>query len=231
MQPTIDFCHENAITYDPGVGVLAHGNGSPLNSRESRGVVWVSLYLDEYPAPVLAWALANGLPPEGHTVCQIDGEIRNIRLCQIDGEIRNIRLANLQCVPDVVASSRSARSATGFRNVSVVNGMFRAKVKKAGRYHIRDFNQLQDAVAYVNEIKGVRKQFVGKAVVEGVTRVDTVRRGKPYSYWRACRMYHGGPMHSTFSTKEKAEAWRPMTKKREPLSEEAIATLKRLLGF
>ncbi len=218
LQPTIDFCHEQGVTYDPVTGEFATGDHRKHTYTDHRGT-WVNIYLDDYPAHILAWAMTHGLPAAGHTVCQIDGEIRNIRL------------ANLQCVPDVVASSRSARSATGFRNVSVVNGMFRAKVKKAGRYHIRDFNQLQDAVAYVNEIKGVRQQFAGKAVVEGVTRVDTVRRGKPYTYWRASRMHHGGPMHSTFSTKEKAEAWRPMTKKREPLSEEAIATLKRLLGF
>jgi hypothetical protein len=72
------------------------------------------------------------------------------------------------------------------------------------------FNQPQDAVAYVDGIKGVRKQFAGKAVVEGITRVDTARRGKPYTYWRACRINQGQPMHSTFSTKVKA--WRPMTK-------------------
>jgi hypothetical protein len=219
QQATVDFCNEQGITYDPGVGMLAHSNGKPLTSWESGGAVWVNIYLDEYPAPVMAWALANGLPPEGHTVRQIDGDIWNIRL------------ANLECVPDVVAASKSPRSATGYRNVSVINGMFRAKVKKAGRYHIRDFNQLQDAVAYVNDIKGVRKPFTGKAVVEGVTRVDTVRRGKPYTYWRACRMHDGGPMHSTFSTKEKAEAWRPTTKKSEPLTAEDIATFKRLLGF
>ena len=207
---------EQGITYDPGVGMLAHDTGTPLTSWESGGAVWVNHHLDWYPAHVLAWAFANGLPPEGHTVRQIDGDIWNHRL------------ANLECVPDAVASSRSARSATGYRNVSIINGMFRAKVKKAGRYHIRDFNQLQDAVAYVNEIKGVRKQFAGKAVVEGVTRVDTVRCGKPYTYWRACRMYHGHPRRNTFSTKEKAEAWRPTTKKSEPLTAEDIAILDQL---
>lgn len=219
LQPTIDHCREQGVTYDPVGGQLADGNGKLLSSWESCGAVWVNFYLDEYSASVLAWALAKGLPPEGHTVCQIDGDIWNIRL------------ANLECVPDAVASSRSSRTSTGYRNVSLINGRYRAKVKKAGHYHIRDFNQLQDAVAYVNEIKGVRKQFAGKAVVEGVTRVDTLRRGKPYTYWGACRMYHGLRMHSTFSTKEKAETWHPMTKKSEPLSEEAIATLKRLFGF
>ena len=196
--------------------MLAHSNGKPLTSWESGGALWVNIFLDVYSAHVLAWALANGLPPEGHTVRQIDGDIWNIRL------------ANLECVPDAVAASKSSRSATGYRNVSIINGMFRAKVKKAGRYHIRDFNQLQDAGAYVNEIKGVRKQFAGKAVVEGVTRVDTVRRGKPYTYWRACRMYDGHHMRSTFSTKEKAEAWRPGTKKSEPLSPELIAAFKQM---
>lgn len=219
LQQTIDYCRERGVTYDPCAGVLAYTNGKHPRSWESRDAVWVSLHLDEYPATVLAWTLANGLPPEGHTVRQLDGDIWNIRL------------ANLECVPDAVASSRSARTSTGFRNVSLINGRYRAKVKKAGRYHIRDFTELQDAVAYVNEIKGVRKQFAGKAVVEGVTQVDTVRRGKPYIYWRACRMFQGHPKYNTFSSKEKAEAWRPMTKKSEPLSEEAKAFFKQIFEY
>lgn len=218
LQPTIDYCHEHGVTCDPVTGKFATGSHRNHTYTDHRGT-WVNIYLDDYPAHILAWALTNGMPSEGHTVCQINGDLRDTRL------------ANLECVPDVVASSRSARSATGYRNVSVIDGRYRAKVKKAGRYHIRDFSQLQDAVAYANEIKGVRQQFAGKAVVEGVTRVDTVRRGKPYTYWRASRMHHGLSMHSTFSTKEKAEAWRPMTKKREPLSDEVIAAFGRLFGF
>ena len=219
LQATIDFCVEQGITYETGSGVLADANGRPLSSWESRGSVWVHIHFEEYSAPILAWAFVNGLPPEGHTVRQIDGDRWNVRL------------ANLECVPDAVVSSRSARTSTGYRNVSLIEGRYRAKVKKAGRYLIRDFNKLQDAVAYVNGIKGVQKQFTGKAVVEGVTRVDTVRRGKPYTYWRACRMYRGQRTYSTFATKEKAEAWRPITKKSEPLgplSPESIAFFERI---
>lgn len=178
----------------------------------------MKIYLDHYPAHILAWGMTFGLPAAGHTVRQINGDLRDTRL------------ANLECVTDAVASSRSTRTSTGYRNVSLIGGRYRAKVKKAGRYHIRDFNTIQDAAAYVNEIKGVRKQFTGKAVVEGVARVDTVRRGKPYTYWRATRMYDGHAMHSTFSTKEKAEAWRPMTKKRKELSPEAVAAFEKLFA-
>lgn len=216
QQATIDFCTDQGITYEPSCGVLTYANGRHLSSWESRGGVWVGLQFDEYSAPILAWAFVNGLPPEGHTVRQIDGDKWNIRL------------ANLECVPDAVASSLSARTSTGYRNVSLIKGRYRAKVKKAGRYHIRDFDRLPDAAAYVNEIKGVRKQLTGKAAIESVTRVDTVRRGKPYTYWRACRMYRGHRIYSTFATKEKAEAWRPMAKKSEPLSPESLAFFKKL---
>ena len=218
LQQTLDFCREQGVTYDPVTGEFASGVHRKHTYTDHRGT-WVNIYLDEYPAHILAWAMTFGLPPAGYTVCQINGDLRDTRL------------ANLECAPDAVASSRSSRTSTGYRNVSLIGGRYRAKVKKAGRYHIRDFNHLQDAVAYVNEIKGVRTQFAGKAVAESVTRVDTVRRGKPYTYWRACRIHNGRPMRSTFSTKEKAEAWRPIIKKSEPLSEEAMAFFKRLFGF
>ncbi len=218
LQATIDYCHEQGITYDPATGEFSSGVHRKDTYTDHRGT-WVNIYLDYYPAHILAWAMTHGLPAPDHTVRQINGDLRDT--C----------LVNLECVPDTEAVSRSARTSTGYRNVSLIKGRYRAKVKKAGRYHIRDFDQLLDAVAYVNGIKGVRKQFAGKAVVEGVTRVNTVRRGKPYTYWRASRIYDGHLMHSTFSTKEKAEAWRPMTKKREPLSEEAIAMFKQILGL
>jgi hypothetical protein len=111
-----------------------------------------------------------------------------------------------------------------------LTGRHRAKVRKNGRYYIGDFNILQGAADYVRDIKGVHKQFAGKAVVEGVTRLDTVRGGELYTYRRACRMHNRYPKRTTFSTKEKAEAWRPMTKKRESLSPEATAALVRMFG-
>jgi hypothetical protein len=117
------------------------------------------------------------LPPEHHAVRQINGDIHDTRLL------------NLECVPVTVAAACSDRTATGYRNVSIIRGRYRAKVKKAGRYHIRDFDQLEDAVAFVNEIKGVRELFAGKAVIESVTRVVTTRKGKPHIYWRACRSH------------------------------------------
>lgn len=218
LQATIDYCREHDIGYNPTTGEFAHGNHRCYTYTDHRGT-WVHIHLDFYPAHILAWALTHGLPAPDHTVRQVNGDLRDT--C----------LVNLECVPDTEAASRSARTATGYRNVSLIKGRYRAKVKKAGRYHIRDFDQVQDAVAYVNEIKGVRKQFAGKAVVEGVTQVDTIRRGKPYTYWRASRMYHGHLMHSTFSTREKAEAWRPMTKKSEPLSPEAMAYFSQIFGF
>ena len=218
LQATIDYCNDEGITYDPATGEFATRGRRRRTYTDHRGT-WVNIYLEDYPAHILAWAMTFGLPPSGHTVRQINNDLRDTRL------------ANLECVPDAVASSRSARTSTGYRNVSVVQGRYRAKVQKAGRYHIRDFNNLQDAVTYVNEIKGVRKQFAGKAVVEGVTRVDTVRKDKPYTYWRACRMHHGRPNYSTFSTKEKAEEWRPITEKLEPLSPENIAFFNQIWGF
>lgn len=217
----VALCLKEGITYNPDTGVFAYfpERRWPLTTWESRGSLWVSSHLNEYHAASLAWALVKGMvPPADHIVRPIDGDLHNLRL------------ANLACVPVAEISARSERTATGYRNVSVVKGLFRAKVKKDGRYHIKDFKRVEDAVAFVAGLKGVRKPYTGRAVVESVKRVDTVRRGKPHAYWRATKELNGDPWTSTFCTREKAEAWKPAIKPPAELPPDFIATMEELFG-
>jgi hypothetical protein len=217
----VALCREEGITYNPDTGMFVYlpERKGPVPVWESRGSLWVFIHFNEYHAASLAWALVKGMvPPTDHIVRPIDGDFHNLRL------------TNLECVPVAEISARSERAATGYRNVSVVKGLFRAKVKKDGRYHIKDFKRIEDAAAFVASLKGVRKPYTGRPLVESVKRVDTVRRGKLHTYWRATKEYRGRTRTSTFCTREKAEAWKPVIKPRVELTPEDIAALDRIFG-